>query len=135
VNNLVTMGREVVADGSLRRLRKRLGLNRSTMAELLQTSTITYTQWERKRGITLWPSTAARIGRFYGLAQRHYELLTEAGVALSDLVPIHHAATLLGCPQELIMKRYRAGVFDGEDLGILGLWLYREDLERIRKQL
>jgi hypothetical protein len=105
------------------------------MAELLQTSTITYTQWERKKGITLWPATAARIGRFYGLAQGHYAVLTQAGISLSDLVPIHHAATLLGWPQELIMKRYREGAFDGEDLGILGLWLYREDLERIRKQL
>jgi hypothetical protein len=103
------------------------------MAELLHTSVVTYTSWEERPGITLWPSTATKVGRFYRLATKQLELLHEDGIEVDKLIPLHHATTLLGIPQELLLRRYREGVFDAEDLGILGLWLYREDLERIRE--
>jgi hypothetical protein len=128
------LGRKVVADGDLTRLRKTLGLNRSSMSELLQTSVVTYTQWEYG-GVRLWPTTAERIGRFYHLAHNHLDLLNEAGIPMSELIPLHHATRTLGVSQGLLLKRYREGVVDAEDLGILGLWLYKEDLERIRDVL
>jgi len=126
------LGRTVVANGDLKKLRKRLGLNRSSMADLLSTSFITYKAWEENRDVKLWPTTAMRIGRFYRLAHTHLELLEEEGINLKRLLPLHHATIALGMPQELVLKRYREGRIDAEDLGILGLWLYKEDLERIR---
>lgn len=128
------LGREVVAEGDLTRLREALGLNRSSMSELLRTSVVTYTQWEQGN-VRLWPTTAERIGRFYHLAQNHLDLLNKAGIPIKDLIPLHHATRTLGVSQSLLLKRYREEVIDAEDLGILGLWLYKEDLERIRDVL
>jgi hypothetical protein len=128
----VILGREVVASGRLEVLRRQLGLNRTSMAYLLQTTGPIYTTWERNRSVGLRLPTAARIGRFYHLALRQVELLDEEGIKINLLVPLHQAITLLGVPQELMMRMYRRGDFEAVDLGILGLWLYEEDLEQIR---
>jgi hypothetical protein len=129
----IELGRSVVADGGIQLLREELGLNRSSMAELLRTSVVTYTSWEARPEIRLWPSTAARIGRFYRLACDHLNRLWDSGIDPKNLVPFHHATTLLGVPQELLLSRYRDGAFQAEDLGILGLWVHREDLEKIKE--
>jgi hypothetical protein len=127
-----SLGRQVVADGLLQRMREHLGLNRSSMAHLLQTTPTIYTGWETKPDTVLRPHTAARVGRFYHLAMLQLELLEADGIKLSLLIPLHHALNLLAVPQELMMKLYREHKFEAEDLGILGLWLYEEDLEEIR---
>lgn len=131
----IDLGRKVVAEGRLEELRHRLGLNRSSMAYFLQTTVAIYTSWERRPDIVLRPTTAARVGRFYYLAQRQWDLMKEEGVEIGQLIPLHHALTQLGVPQELMLRMYRNGVFHAEDLGILGLWLYEEDLDQIREQL
>lgn len=131
----ISLGREVVADGQLGVLRRHLGLNRNSMAYLLQTTVAIYTSWEQNHSKKIRPATAARIGRFYYLAQRQMELLAEEDIKISLLMPLHHAITLLGVPQELMVKMYRRGDFEAVDLGILGLWLYEEDLEEIRELL
>ena len=128
------LGRKAVANGDLKRLRKELGLNRSSMAELLRTSMVTYTAWERG-DVRLWPVTAERIGRFCSIARKHLDLLYDAEIELSEPPPLHHATVALGVPQELLLKRVKEKDIDVEDLGILGMWLYKEDLERIREVL
>lgn len=128
-------GRALVSKQELRQFRKQLGLNRSSMAELLQTSIVTYTQWEARPTVRLWPVTAERIGRFHRLASRQLADLHAHGIRMENLMPFHHATTVLGVPQELLLRRYREGSFEAEDLGILGLWVHESDLERIRKIL
>lgn len=128
----INAGRKAVANGDLEIVRRHLGLNRNSMAYLLQTTVGIYTSWERNRSIRLRPETAARIGRFHHLAQRQLELIEQDGIKISLLTPLHHAITQLGVPQELMLKMYRRGDFEAVDLGILGLWLYEEDLEQIR---
>lgn len=127
----VESGRWAVSSGSLQALRLRLGLNRNSMAYLLQTTVAIYTSWERD-SVNLRSTTAARIGRFYHLANKQLELLEEEDIKINTLTPLHHAITQLGVPQELMMKMYRRDDFEAVDLGILGLWLYEEDLEEIR---
>lgn len=129
------LGRSVVADGRLEELRHRLGLNRSSMAYLLQTAVAIYTSWERRPEMTLRPATATRVGRFYHLAELQWDLMKEEGIDIKQLIPLHHALTQLGVPQELLLRMYRNGAFHAEDLGILGLWVYEEDLELIRDRL
>ena len=125
------LGRTVVVNGDLKKLRKRLGLNRSSMAELLRTSMATYDIWEVGK-VRLWPTTAERIGRFYHLANEHLVLLQEDGIILRDFMPLHQVTIALGVPLYLLLKRLREKAFEAEDLGILGLWIYKLDLEKIR---
>ena len=128
----VDLGRAVVADGRLKILRKTLGLTKNAMAEMLNTAWPTYSAWE-ERSVTLRPETAARVGRFYAQATGELDLLHEIDVEVKNLVPFHVVATLLGIPQEQLLHRYRNNVFEGVDLGILGLWVRKSELARLRK--
>lgn len=125
------LGREVVADGRLKGLRVRLGLTRNAMAELLHTSALTYTSWET-REVTLWPTTAIRVGRFFQNAEDELEVLREHEMSIEHLVPFHIVSTLLGVPQEQLLRRYREGEFSAVDIGILGLWVPRAELQKLR---
>ena len=64
--------------------------------------------------------------RFY---QQATLALEESPAPLDKLLPFHLAATLLGIPQELLLSRYRKHEVSGVDLGILGLWIWRDDLK------
>jgi hypothetical protein len=41
-------------------------------------------------------------------------------------------ATLLGIPQEQLLYRYREGQIKTVDAGILGLWMHKSDLAKLR---
>jgi DNA-binding XRE family transcriptional regulator len=127
----VMLGREVVADGRLKDLRERLGLTRFAMAEILQIAWPTYANWER-RPVALRRETAARVGRFYKSAILELGVLQEHDVNISDMIPFHVVATVLGIPQEQLLYRYRNGEFEATDMGILGLWVHQSDLNELR---
>ncbi len=130
-NDDIELGRAVASDGRLATLRGRLGLSRQAVAELLHTSTLVYTSWE-KRAVRLWPQTAERVGRFYRIASEELQLLEDDGITLSKLMPLYLAASTIGVPQELLLQWYREGKFDAVDLGILGLWVHRDDLAELQ---
>lgn len=122
-------GREAVANGELKQLRERLGMTRTAMAEMLHTSVYTYTSWERRGAeVRLWPSTAERIGRFVTSAQ---QVLDELGEDLVELIPFYVAATYSGIPQEILLRWYREGQVPAVDMGILGLWIHKDDLANL----
>lgn len=130
-------GRQLIVDGGLLRLREQLGLTRLAMADLLQMSPVTYNRCEdnapeMKR---MWNSTAERLGRFAYLAARTMQVLTEDGIGFTNLIPLHLAAMGLGLPQDQILTWIRAETIDFEDLGVLGIWLYREDLPKFQDLL
>jgi hypothetical protein len=126
----IELGRAVATDGRLAQLRSQLGLSRQAMAELLHTSTIVYASWEA-RAVRLWPSTAERVGRFYRFASEELRILEDDGIELSKLMPLYLVASTIGVPQELLLSWYRDGNFEAVDLGILGLWVHRDDLAEI----
>ena len=129
----VRLGREIVAEQMLKPLREKLGLTRSAMAELLHTSVFTYSTWENKPDTALWPSTASRIGRFHRAATDQLEGLAAEGIQVKELVPLHIASSQLGVPQELLFQWYREEKFEAVDLGILGLWLWRDTIKDINR--
>ena len=124
-------GRRAVANGELFALRETLGLTINAMAEFLGTTQNTYKTWENNEVRRLWPQTAQRIGRFILHAQRHLDFLASHDVSIDSLLPLHKVAGQLGIPHEILIKRYREGWFAADDLGILGLWVDREDIENI----
>lgn len=131
----VETGRELVAYGGLRRLRKRLGYSRSAMAEMLCTAPLTYIRWESEPGMCdrMWESSAERLGRFNLVVSRTLAELDELGIDLRDLTPLHLLAMDYGLPQELMIHWYREGKIHGVDLGILGLWIHKDDLHYLRE--
>ncbi len=132
LDGYVLLGRDIVRDGRLRDLRLKLGLTMNAMAEMLHTSRPTYRSWET-RDVNLRKTTVERIGRFYYQATQELLVLAEHGVSLTDLLPIHVVATLLGVPQEHLFNRYRNGEFEAIDIGILGLWIAKPEVSRLRQ--
>lgn len=127
------LGRHVVVTGKLKPLRIRnLGLSCAYVAELIGVSQITYHKWEEDPKTRLWRSTAIRLGRWYASVIDQLNLLRIDRIDLRNLVPMQLVAPELGIPQEVLFGRYRNGEFEVEDLGILGLWIYRSDLNKIR---
>lgn len=120
------LGQEVVSNGKLRELRGTLGLSLTAMADLTGVNLITYRKWESRPETKLWAATATRLGRFYAAASRQVEVLSEAGVTMSGLMPFHEVAAIRGLTQEGLLHQYRAGDIEGVDLGVLGLWIPRE---------
>lgn len=98
------------------------------MAEMLYTTIPVYTAWESYPATNIRKTSAERIGRFYRAALRQLQILEQEGVVLKDLVPWHQVAMAHHVGQEVLFARFRAGEIDALDLGVLGLWGYKEDL-------
>lgn len=114
----------------LQRLRAQLGLSLHAMAELLYTSQPTYRAWETGSGRPR-NEAAKRIRTFIESATKQLDVLQEHGVQVNDLMPLNLAASQLGVPHETLFHAYRGGGFSANDLGILGVWVRREDLDSI----
>lgn len=127
-------GRRAWENGDLLAMRERLGLTHNAMAEFLGTSQATYKTWETG-SVKMYKNTFERIGRFLQHAYRQLGWLAEHGVHITELMPLHKVAGQLGVPHEILMARYREGLFTADDLGILGLWVDREDVEQIAECL
>jgi DNA-binding XRE family transcriptional regulator len=123
-------GRRAIANGELLQMRETLGLSRNAMAEFLGTSQATYKTWE-EGSVNMLASTYERIGRFLMRAKWQLDWLAEYDCDIASLMPLHSVAGQLGVPHEVLMQRYRDGMFTADDLGILGLWVDREDVNTI----
>jgi DNA-binding XRE family transcriptional regulator len=128
---LVELGHTVVVRQKLRDLRNILGISRTSMADLLHTSRVIYNHWEDSPSVNLRVDSAERIGRFYRHATAQLAALSNDGIKIAELIPVHLVSTQLGVGQEVLLKRYRQGMFNAEDLGLLGLWLYRDELTAV----
>jgi len=128
--NLSEQGKQAISRRMLEPLREYLGLSRSAMADILHTSPITYTQWEVEPDTRIWPSTAQRVGAFYKAAKREITLYEKdhGKGSLKNLVPFHVVATYCGLPNELLLQWHREGRFAAVDLGVLGLWIERNEI-------
>lgn len=128
----IDLGRLVVADGRLKALRNRLGITRSAMSELLYTNMVTYADWERRPNVNLRRNTAERVGRFYWTAKEQLEILEHEGYDPDDHVSLGVVSTKLGVAQEVLFQWYKEGRLPAVDAGLLGLWVSRDDLARLR---
>jgi hypothetical protein len=102
------------------------------MSELLYTNVLTYVRWEQNPGVNLRNGTAERVGRFYDAAVLELDLLSDLGLDADQLMPFHVVAAQLGVPNEVLLEWYRQKRFTAVEAGILGLWVSREDVARLR---
>lgn len=130
-DEILDIGRRAVEKGGLRRMRKKLGLTRNAVAEVLYTSPVTYRTWEDATVQFIRKPTLEKVGRFMIHAEKQLDVLKEYDINIRKLMPMHEVAAQLGVPHEVLLKRYREGLFTAEDLGILGLWIHRIDLSTV----
>lgn len=120
---------EPALQDELMNLRHRLNLTRHAMAELLYTHQQTYKGWEE--GARPHKAAMERIRRFINSAKAQIALLESQSTYIDDLLPLNLAAAQLGIPVESLFRAYRRDVFHGVDLGILGVWVYEDELDDI----
>lgn len=125
-DNDVILGRDAIRLGHLHDLRVQLGLSQAAMADLIDVDASRYRFWEREPDTRLWAASAHRIGRFYRSAMRQVGLIEEMGYAPGELMPFMSVAPLLGMTHELLIRRYRNGEITGVDLGVLGIWMTKD---------
>jgi DNA-binding XRE family transcriptional regulator len=130
-DDIMSAGYRAVQLGQLGRMRERLGLSRNAMSDLLYTSPQTYNTWEDYPGTRIRPETAMKVGRFMLHSKKQLAVLREHKINLKKLMPLHDVAGQLGVSHELLIRRYREDLFEAEDLGLLGLWVYRADLDKV----
>ena len=130
-DDIMSAGYRAVQLGQLGKMRERLGLSRNAMSDLLYTSPQTYNTWEDYPGTRIRPETAMKVGRFMLHSKKQLAVLREHKINLKKLMPLHDVAGQLGVSHELLIRRYREGLFQAEDLGLLGLWVYRADLDKV----
>ena len=122
------IGRNIIKEGKLEELRKVLGVSRNFMSELLYISATTYRNWVEQpgRGEKMWNKTAARVATFFTEVHAELAALAEDGVELHELMPLYECAQRSASTQEYILSQYRSGTFKGMDLGVLGIWIFRD---------
>ena len=120
---------ELLLQDELIELRHRLNLTRHAMAELLYTHQQTYKGWEE--GAMPHKAARERIRRFIDSASAQIRLLESQSIYINDLIPLNMAAAQLGVPVESLFRSYRQELFQGVDLGILGVWVYADELDEI----
>lgn len=119
-----------VTGAQLLAIREKLGLTSGAMASLLYISPMTYRRWEEDgTNSRTWSKLTEQLDRFYVAAINQLEVIEAQGIDMEGLVPIHMASRQLGTPQEVLFHRHRRGELDAVDLGVLGLWIHKDDLE------
>jgi DNA-binding XRE family transcriptional regulator len=128
-------GLEIIRSGKLRQLRKELDLTQNHMAMLLYVSPVTYKVWESRGAVgatgKMWNSAAEKVARFYDAATVQLQQARDSGFVLAKMLPLHMAATVLGMPQDLLFRACRVGRVSTMDLGVLGTWVYRAELDEV----
>ena len=126
-------GREMIIRGDLWTLQKQFGLSRTALAALLEVSPLTVKAWQHRKAIDrVWRDIAARVYNLVTQGNLVQADLARSSIKIRTLMPLHSAAEQCGLPQEVIGRWVREERIRAEDLGLLGLWLYREDLAAIK---
>lgn len=127
LSEAASRGHRYAREGRLREIRERIGLSLGAMAEVYGVTTRTYRGWERREKGIPWRAHAERVADVVERASRIIDDLDADGVAITDLVPLHVAASRAGMAGEVALERYRRDPDRfGLDLGILGTWVYAD---------
>jgi len=127
--DVVALGMRVVFDGNLQEMRRDLNMSRTGMAALIGVSPESLRKWESgKQGMKL--STAIKVAKWWLDAQEALDKLPE-DTNLSDLVPMVAVVAHLGVSQQRVKAWCDKGEMRYEDLGVLGYFIYRDEVPGI----
>lgn len=128
------LGRDVIRDGRLKQLQTRLQFSANAMAEMLHISPTTYRAWIVNPDTRIWGQPALKVGEFYRDAVDMLAVLREEGYVIDSYIPLHKVPMEIGWPHEVLMRAVRSGKVIADDFEVLGLWVPRSELDRLRKE-
>lgn len=129
VSDLVKLGFDAILHGHLAGMRATTGLSKSGMARLIGIDPDAMSHYEECRR-TMNHVTALRIGEWFWSA-RHL-LAEEPDFPFGDMIPGPGAAMLMGVNIADLEGVLKQRGMEYEDLGILGLFVYRDQIPSLR---
>ena len=122
---LIRLGMTSTLTGELARLREKVHLSRNAQARLMDVTPDALKRWEEaKQGMN--SDSALRVGEWVWAAERVVADLEATGVDLAALVPLSTACQHLSMSAEDVVQKCRTGALRCEDLGVLGMYVYRD---------
>lgn len=125
--DLVQLGYDVIISGDLAALRSAVRLSRNAVANLIGVKGANLRMWEDlRRGMNI--DTALLIGEWYWAAKNCLE--QTPGIDFDVFIHDTRAAQYLCVPASLAGSVAQAKGMRVEDLGVLGVFIHREDLDK-----
>lgn len=122
---LIRLGMISTVGGDLRRLRDKVHLSRNAQARLMEVTPDALKRWE-DAGQGMNSESALRVGEWVWAAERAIADLEASGVNMAELVPLSTACQHLSMSAEDVAAKCRTAALRCEDLGVLGVYVYRE---------
>lgn len=121
---LIRLGLDATLSGDLRRLREKVHLSRNAQALLMEVTPDALKRWEEaEQGMNR--QSALRVGEWFWAAQEAVKAAEADGVDLDQLVPLSTACQHLAMSAEEVQAKCQTKDLRCEDLGVLGLYIYR----------
>lgn len=131
-DELIRLGVSATIGGDLRHLRDQVGLTRNAQAKLMGVTPDALRRWEAvTQGMN--HESALRVGEWFWAARRALEQLADDGVSITDLVPLSTASQHLAMGPDDILAKCQSGTLRCEDLGVLGMYIYRSCIPSLDK--
>lgn len=130
----IAFGRDLVASGWIKEMRRQLGVTPNVVAGWLGSTSHQVTRWET--GGQKWVQVATAL-RFADLCDAHRaanEWVQAEKAQWADLEPLYLGAYRLGVAKSTLRDRLTAGDLDPIDFGpILGEWIEKAVVDACRK--
>jgi hypothetical protein len=121
------LGIQVTASGDLAELRAKTLLTKNSMARMLGISIGALSAYEDlKRAMTA--DVALRVGEWYWGAITALQDAIASGVPIQAMIPSAQAAQYLNQTADEVEARCASGELRHESLGVMGIYLYADDL-------
>lgn len=116
----VSEGQQAFFMGELTAYRKRLGLSKAALAEILGVSLNTLYRWESHAMLAkLNDRNAEMVAQFCRTAEETLQFYPDFA---ERYVTLARRAQYLGVTQEFLFREYRDGVVKAEEFGMLGIF-------------
>ncbi len=130
--DLVRLGQQATAMGDLDTLRQSVGITRNTMANLIPVAADALRKWENgEQAISV--ASAEKVGEWLWGVRGVLADIRADGIDIQDWVPMSAAAKYLSLSQGDVQEKCDKGQMRCLSLGVLGIWVAREDVPALRK--
>jgi len=126
-------GRQAMFFGELSDYRKRLGLSKAALAEILGVTIPSLYRWEGWGPLSRLNNRNAEAVDLFMFAA--YDALQEFPGFAEKFATLGHASQRIAMTQEVVLEAIKSGVIDAWDFGFLGIFLERSRITEYREKI